>query len=365
MRSSTFSFLLAAPLALAATIDVSVGPNGNFVYQPESVIAQAGDTINFTFNPKNHTVTQSSFDTPCSGLDGGFKTGFIPVGTGSTDSRQFTVPASTGPLWFYCGQVGHCAAGMVFAINAPAEGDPKSFSAFKARAQSSGGVASGASSPPATITTPPAPHWVSATATVTWQSSTYTTTYTSYDGTPPPTPAAQPMDHKITVGDNGKFVYSPANISASIGDTVTFEFKPKNHTVTQSSFLTPCTKLKDASGNPGFASGFKPVGASDTTFPTFQIKINDTAPIWGYCGQPGHCQAGMVFSINAVESGPNNFAAFQQLAINSGSTNTTSTGSGSPGSPSGSPSGNSALTARIGYGFTTLFILAASCALIF
>lgn len=62
----------------------------------------------------------------------------------------------------------------------------------------------------------------------------------------------------------------------------------------------------------------------------------------------------MVFSINAVETGPNNFAAFKKLAIQTNSTGTgnssgngtsesgssSSTGSGSVPSPSGSDSGS-------------------------
>jgi hypothetical protein len=111
----------------------------------------------------------------------------VPVAAGTTDLpiRQFTVPAGDAPLWFYCGQVGHCAQGMVFAINPPADPSPNSFSAFKALAQ--GGAPPSSSSPPASTSgyvTPPAPHWVSATATVTYGGSVYTTTYTSYDGTP-------------------------------------------------------------------------------------------------------------------------------------------------------------------------------------
>jgi len=55
-------------------------------------------------------------------------------------------------------------------------------------------------------------------------------------------------------------------------------------------------------------------------FPEFQITINDTNPIWGYCSQTGHCQQGMVFSINAPVDGTNTFAAFQQLALKSNGT---------------------------------------------
>jgi hypothetical protein len=37
--------------------------------------AAQGDIVVFTFFPKNHTVTQSSFAQPCTPLDGGFDTG--------------------------------------------------------------------------------------------------------------------------------------------------------------------------------------------------------------------------------------------------------------------------------------------------
>jgi len=64
---------------LATNFDVAVGPGGNLVFYPEYVTAQPGDTVNFVLcvsvsesstqlnlffsHPKNHTVTQSSFDT--------------------------------------------------------------------------------------------------------------------------------------------------------------------------------------------------------------------------------------------------------------------------------------------------------------
>jgi plastocyanin len=72
-----------------------------------------------------------------------------------------------------------------------------------------------------------------------------------------PTFAPQPAEHKIIVGADGLFAYNPSNISAAIGDTVTFEFRPKNHTVTQSSFSNPCQPLADTSltGAVGFKSG--------------------------------------------------------------------------------------------------------------
>ena len=75
-----------------------------------------------------------------------------------------------------------------------------------------------------------------------------------------------------------------------------------------------------------------------SNFPEFTIKVNDTKPIWGYCGQTGHCQQGMVFSINAPTHGPNTFAAFQALAKK---TATTTSSSAASYSTSGSYSGGS------------------------
>ncbi|KAF7290339.1 hypothetical protein HMN09_01291900 [Mycena chlorophos] len=333
--------LAILPVALAqSTIDVQVGPSGTLAYVPPSVTAAAGDIIRFTFNPKNHTVTQSSFNEPCVPLPGGASSGFQPVSnvSGLLPTWTFTVANSSSPLWFFCEQTGHCGKGMVFAINAPADPNPHSFSAFQELAEELNGTTTSV----ATATTPPPQSWASATATVTHAGSTWTTVYTSYDGTPQPTYAASPVDHVITVGEDG-LTFTPANISASIGDTVTFQFHPKNHTVTQSSFSNPCVPLAKTSttGQVGFNSGFNfPVSPNSTDFPTFQITVNDTAPIWGFCEQTGHCEQGMVFSINAVEDGPNNFAAFRQLALNTNPSAAIASGGGS-GTTSGSAAGAS------------------------
>ncbi|KAJ7915725.1 hypothetical protein B0H13DRAFT_1871846 [Mycena leptocephala] len=79
------------------------------------------------------------------------------------------------------------------------------------------------------------------------------------------------------------------------------EFHPKNHTVTQSSFLDPCKALAETSttGQVGFKSGFQPVETNATEFPVFAITINHTTPIWVYYGQQGppvHGASGMILS---------------------------------------------------------------------
>ncbi|KAH9982447.1 hypothetical protein BGW80DRAFT_1555574 [Lactifluus volemus] len=122
---------------------------------------------------------------------------------------------------------------------------------------------------------------------------------------------------QVTVGNaTGGTIFTPNNITASPGDVVNFIFKPKNHTVTQSSFENPCTH-KDQ----GFESGFNPVPIGTTNnFPTFSIVVNDTNPIWVFCRQDAgtpasHCRKGMVFAINPGAAGSNNsYLAFQKAA---------------------------------------------------
>jgi len=48
-------------------------------------------------------------------------------------------------------------------------------------------------------------------------------------------------------------------------------------------------------GSKGFFSGFMPV---KDQMGVFTIWVNDTNPIWFYCSQAKHCQAGMVGVIN-------------------------------------------------------------------
>ncbi|KAF9021808.1 hypothetical protein BDZ89DRAFT_1019247 [Hymenopellis radicata] len=135
---------LALPAWQPKTYQVSVGPNGQLVYDPEYIYADPGDIVRFNFNPKNHTVTQSAFDTPCVPLESGISSGFTPVAPDSDEARAFYVTvADEKPVWIHCEQTGHCGKGMVFAINPPPDNDPKSFAAFKALAIATNGTGAG------------------------------------------------------------------------------------------------------------------------------------------------------------------------------------------------------------------------------
>jgi len=173
----------------------------------------------------------------------------------------------------------------------------------------------------------------------------------------------------VQVGANG-LSYTPSNFTANVGDIVNFVFYAKNHTVTQSSFAAPCTKFVNTTTNAvGIASGFVPV-AANTTGPTWSIQIATTDPLWFYCGQTGHCGAGMVGAINAVESSTKNYAAFKAAAMataggstsaapgyggGAGSPSTTGTGSASTPKPSNAASSLGAGGAAVALTAASLF----------
>jgi len=122
---------------------------------------------------------------------------------------------------------------------------------------------------------------------------------------------------QITVGGNNLLAFSPSNITAAAGDVISFQFQSKNHTVTQSSFGAPCTPIT-GTPNPPLDSGFQPVNSSGL-FPQFSFTMgNDTTtPLWFFCAQTtpaDHCNAGMVFSVNANEASAKSFSAFQTAA---------------------------------------------------
>ncbi|KAJ7318418.1 hypothetical protein DFH08DRAFT_714827, partial [Mycena albidolilacea] len=97
---------------------VNVGVEGSF-YSPPTVSAGLNDTVMFVFGGDAHTVTQSSFDSPCIRLDGGFDSGFN--GRGADFSKPapiwtLRITNVSEPIWFFCQAsipTSHCESGMV------------------------------------------------------------------------------------------------------------------------------------------------------------------------------------------------------------------------------------------------------------
>lgn len=258
---------------------------------------------------------------------------------------------------------------MVSAINCGLDGAPNSFTNFKNAALAIGAqLKAGAQNPPSSTwtadygsTTIPAPPTPSLrTDTITLGTDVWTTTYSSYPGSPGPTPVSSSGNtiEVIVGGPNGNLSFTPSRVNASPRDTIKFIFQVKNHTVTQSSFAAPCLPFTDKTTGQktGFHSGFFPVAANATDFPTWSLTINDTSPIWAYCGQSGHCGAGMVFAVNSDESSGQNFAAFQTLAKSLNGTTSSNSTSPSNTTTSGNTSNGDAASKSVGSGLVIALV---------
>ncbi|KAK7035644.1 hypothetical protein R3P38DRAFT_3483541 [Favolaschia claudopus] len=129
---------------------VNVGVEGSF-FTPPTLSAGLNDTVLFVFGGDIHSVTQSSFSSPCIRLTGGFDSGFNGRGPNFDQPapvwaltivnvseraclfpRPFlllhfvTVPVADEypppAIWFFCQAsqpTSHCASGMVGVINPP------------------------------------------------------------------------------------------------------------------------------------------------------------------------------------------------------------------------------------------------------
>jgi len=114
--------------------------NNGLHFEPQNVVAEIGDLIEFHFLPKNHTVVQSSFDKPCEPLaDGsGIFSGFnFQTAEGEADKVFTFMVKSNEPFWYYCSQTAgeHCKSGMSGVINQNFNSD-KTLAAYKEKAKS-------------------------------------------------------------------------------------------------------------------------------------------------------------------------------------------------------------------------------------
>jgi plastocyanin len=103
--------------------------------------------------------------------------------------------------------------------------------------------------------------------------------------------------HDVSVGKDG-LKMDPDNIQAEVGDIINFSFYPRNHSIAQASYETPCEPMSGTDTQPIF-SGFFPVEERDEeSKQMFSITINNTDTIWLYCSQGSHCKEGQVMVIN-------------------------------------------------------------------
>ncbi|KAL8797170.1 MAG: hypothetical protein Q9195_000637 [Heterodermia aff. obscurata] len=151
---------------------------------------------------------------------------------------------------------------------------------------------------------------------------------------------------KIDVGEGG-LKFDPDTVTADKGDVLEFHFYPEDHSVAQSTFDKPC--IADETG---VWSGFMPV-TTGVGNETFSVTINSTDPLWLYCSQGQHCNAGMAMVVNEPKSG-NTLAAYKAAAkdakptspqgnyhggVVASATNSTSNSTSASTSASSTPSG--------------------------
>ncbi|KAI1280038.1 hypothetical protein F5Y07DRAFT_387258 [Xylaria sp. FL0933] len=128
------------PVGGLRKLHIDVGFNGELMFNPNNVTELVGTVVEFSYNPANHSIVQSSFDKPCQPLQrdgGGFAAPFVPTQQTPSGVTFEVTLTNTDPIWFYCAQTkkSHCQSGMVGSINAATEG-AKTFDAFKKLAAS-------------------------------------------------------------------------------------------------------------------------------------------------------------------------------------------------------------------------------------
>ena len=108
---ATIALLLSYPKASAATVDVTVAPNGNLVFSPSSVTISPGDMVRWTWGATFHSTTSGIPGVPNGIWDSGI------LNQGSTFTHTFN---STGSFLYYCTPHGACCGmlGMVTVASA-------------------------------------------------------------------------------------------------------------------------------------------------------------------------------------------------------------------------------------------------------
>ncbi|KAI1187721.1 Cupredoxin [Nemania serpens] len=151
--------------------------------------------------------------------------------------------------------------------------------------------------------------------------------------------------HVVSVSSaNKSLAFYPDNLKAAAGDMIQFQFLAGNHSVVQSNFDNPCTPIQAHVANAtGFFSGYMNVAASAASgqIPVYTVEVKDTKPLWVYCSQGKHCQAGMAMVVNenTAANSSRSLANFKSLAAQAPANldpSSITTGNGNAGSDSSS-----------------------------
>ncbi|KAI1144253.1 hypothetical protein F5Y05DRAFT_364128 [Hypoxylon sp. FL0543] len=102
------------------------------------------------------------------------------------------------------------------------------------------------------------------------------------------TKSSAPVTHTVMVGLQHDF--EPDTIQANPGDTIHFNFYPKNHSVVRADFKKPCIPW-ELTQDPAesFFSGAVEQDTLQSPIPSWDLKVNNTDPIFFYCSAPDSC----------------------------------------------------------------------------
>ncbi|KAI2777895.1 hypothetical protein F4815DRAFT_479663 [Daldinia loculata] len=116
----------------------------------------------------------------------------------------------------------------------------------------------------------------------------YAQTKTTGGAEPTATESNEAVTHTVRVGLQHDF--QPDTIKANPGDTIRFNFYPKNHSVVRADFKKPCIPW-ELTNDPAesFFSGPVEQDTLQTPIPTWDLKVNSTDPVFFYCSAPGSC----------------------------------------------------------------------------
>ncbi|GKT55277.1 extracellular serine-rich protein [Colletotrichum tofieldiae] len=130
------------------------------------------------------------------------------------------------------------------------------------------------------------------------------------------TGSAAAETHTIAVGVSG-YSFSPAKTEAKVGDTIEWIFYPDAHSVIRAEFGFPCTPYEYVDiGREGFYSGPQPVKAITNNMPRYRVLVNDTDPIFFYCGAPGSCyKEKMIGVVNESQNSTHTLAKQLEAAL--------------------------------------------------
>ncbi|KAI0037078.1 hypothetical protein K488DRAFT_81573 [Vararia minispora EC-137] len=120
----------------SSVIWITVAPGQQIFFEPPNPNATVGQTVNFMFpSDLPVSVTQSSFNDPCTYLNTSDETGFDSQ---LQESIVFSLEIlDSDPIYFHCKHPGHCGQGMVGTINAPTSGN-ETFTIYQTKAVSLG-----------------------------------------------------------------------------------------------------------------------------------------------------------------------------------------------------------------------------------